>query len=113
MVYKSTTSGLLTVWLQAMWPLYPRLGNGDPKKHAPRRFQPSSLTTCPSYHWPGPKKGWCGLMNMRAFPEADFPGLTAHMLDPTCSDIPCRLSSAAASSARNPSGNPTAPNLLP
>ena len=50
-------SGLLTVWLQATWPLNPRDGNGEPKKQAPSRFQPSPLTTCPSYHCPGPKKG--------------------------------------------------------
>ena len=83
-------SGLLTVWLQATWPLNPIDGNGEPKKQAPSRFQPSSLTMCPSYHWPGPKKGWCGLMNMSALPDADLSERTAHMLEPTCSDMLCR-----------------------
>src|SRR5277367_4829422 len=105
-------SGLLTVWLQAICPLYPRVGNGEPKKHAPSRFQPSPLTTCPSYHCPGPKKGWCGLMNMSALPDDDLFGPTAHMLEPTCSDMLCRSCSIAASSARRSAGNATAPTLL-
>src|SRR5271156_4932813 len=97
-------SGLLTVWLQATSPLYPIDGNGDPKKQAPSRFQPSLLTTCPSYHCPGPKKGWCGLMNMSALPDVDLSERTAHMLEPTCSDMLCRSSSIAASSARKTAG---------
>ena len=98
-------SGLLTVWLQAMCPLNPRVGNGEPKKHAPSRFQPSSLTTCPSYHWPGPKNGWWGLMNMRALPDADLLRTDGpHVGARHAADMLCRSCSTAASSARSSSG---------
>src|SRR5215471_4541401 len=81
--YTSTMSGSLTVWLQPRYSLWPMVGNGDPKNEAPDMSHPSLLWTWPSYHWPGPKKGWCGFMNKRACPSALLAGMIAHMLDPT------------------------------
>jgi len=52
-------SGLLTVVLQAPWPLYPRVGTRAPKKHSPSRFHPRSRRslTCP-YNCPRAEEGW-------------------------------------------------------
>ncbi len=49
----------------------------------------------PSYHWPGPKNGWCGLMNSIARPLALFFGATAHVLDPWICDDNCTMPSGA------------------
>src|SRR5262249_39290732 len=78
------TSGTLTVWLQPRLSLWPREGNGEPGKVAPAIFQPLSLWTCPSIHWPGPKNGWCGLTKSIACPDALLDGAIAQVFEPTC-----------------------------
>src|SRR5580704_564224 len=79
-------SGSFTVWLQPRTSLWPMVGNPEPKKEAPLMFQPSSLWTCPSYHWPTPKKGWWGLIKSMAWPSELLAGVMAHMLEPCDSE---------------------------
>src|SRR5437773_1917590 len=92
-------SGRLTVWVQPMSSLCPMVGNGLPKNDAPEKFQPRALWMCPSYHCPGPKKGWCGLMNSSACPEALRIPESAQEFEPA-------VSSASAARRGSPGASP-------